>query len=325
MKFASYLHEGKIRVGIVDGQKLVDPLSIEQQQAGALGADAQCFSTMQEVIAQQDKALPLAKKAVEISRQTGAGIIPLDTVQLAAPIMPTTILCAGSNYLSHNAEKAGSDTSGKEPEFFVKTADCVVPHLGKIVLDTTLTKKLDGEVELAIVIGKPGRHIPKEKALEHVFGYTIVNDVTARDRQVRYRPDGTTWYELGRGKVFDTSAPLGPFIVTTDDIPDPQVLNISSRVNGELRQNSNTSQMIWSVAELIHVFSMNLTLRPGMVIITGTPSGTAWSTDKELGGNWSGGNGIVPAKGYLQAGDEIECEIEKIGVLKNRVVAGTER
>lgn len=325
MKFASYLHEGKTRVGIVDDQNLVDPLSIEQQQAGALGADAQCFSTMQEVIAQQDKALPLAKKAVEISRQTGAGIIPLDTVQLAAPIMPTTILCAGSNYLSHNAEKAGSDTSGKEPEFFVKTADCVVPHLGNIVLDTTLTKKLDGEVELAIVIGKPGRHIPKDKALEHVFGYTIVNDVTARDRQVRYRPDGTTWYELGRGKVFDTSAPLGPFIVTTDDIPDPQVLNISSRVNGELRQNSNTSQMIWSVAELIHVFSMNLTLRPGMVIITGTPSGTAWSTDKELGGNWSGGNGIVPAKGYLQAGDEIECEIEKIGVLQNRVVAGTER
>jgi len=321
MKFASYLHEGKIRVGIVDGPKLVDPLSIEQQQAGALGPDVQCFSTMQEVIAKQELAIPLAKKALEISRRTGAGSIDLGGAQLAAPIMPTTILCAGSNYLSHNAEKASSDTSGKEPEFFVKTADCVVPHLGNIVLDPILTKKLDGEVELAIVIGKPGRHIPKEKALEHVFGYTIVNDVTARDRQVRYRPDGTTWYELGRGKVFDTSAPLGPFIVTTDDIPDPQVLNISSRVNGELRQNSNTSQMIWSVAELIHVFSINLTLRPGMVIITGTPSGTAWSTDKELGGKWSGGNGIVPAKGYLQPGDEIECEIEKIGVLKNSVIA----
>ncbi len=321
MKFASYLHEGKTRVGIVDGPKLVDPLSIEQQQAGALGPDVQCFSTMQEVIAKQELAIPLAKKALEISRRTGAGSIDLGVAQLAAPIMPTTILCAGSNYLSHNAEKASSDTSGKEPEFFVKTADCVVPHLGNIVLDPILTKKLDGEVELAIVIGKPGRHIPKEKALEHVFGYTIVNDVTARDRQVRYRPDGTTWYELGRGKVFDTSAPLGPFIVTTDDIPDPQVLNISSRVNGELRQNSNTSQMIWSVAELIHVFSINLTLRPGMVIITGTPSGTAWSTDKELGGKWSGGNGIVPAKGYLQPGDEIECEIEKIGVLKNSVIA----
>ena len=320
MKFASYLHEGRTRVGIVDGHKLVDPLSIEQQQAGALGADAACFSSMQEVIARQEVSVPLARKAIEISRQTGAGGLELSSVQLVAPIMPTTILCAGSNYVSHNAEKASSDTSGKEPEFFVKTADCVVPHLGNIELDTTLTKKLDGEVELAIVIGKPGRHIPQEKALEHVFGYTIVNDVTARDRQVRYRPDGTTWYELGRGKVFDTSAPLGPFIVTTDDIPDPQALNIRSRVNGELRQNSSTSQMIWSVAELIHVFSINLTLRPGMVIITGTPSGTAWSTDKELGGNWTGGNGIVPAKGYLQPGDEIECEIEGIGVLKNTVV-----
>src|SRR5690606_22232577 len=115
MKFASYLHEGKTRVGIVDGPKLVDPLSIEQQQAGALGPDVQCFSTMQEVIAKQELAIPLAKKALEISRRTGAGSIDLGGAQLAAPIMPTTILCAGSNYLSHNAEKASSDTSGKEP------------------------------------------------------------------------------------------------------------------------------------------------------------------------------------------------------------------
>lgn len=316
MKFASYLHQGEPRVGIVDGDSLVDPLLVEQQ----LGGDAKCFVSMQAVITHQDISIPLAKKALEISRQANVGRFALDSVQLHAPIMPSTILCAGSNYLSHNAEKASSDTSGTEPEFFVKTADCVVPHLGNIELDPALTKKLDGEVELAIVIGKPGRHIPKDKALEHVFGYTIVNDVTARDRQVRFRPDGSTWYELGRGKVFDTSAPLGPFIVTTDDIPDPQVLNISSRVNGELRQNSNTSQMMWGVAELVHVFSINLTLRPGMVIITGTPSGTAWSTDTELGGKWTGGNGIVPAKGYLQPGDVIECEIENIGVLKNTVV-----
>jgi len=320
MKFASYLHDGVTRVGVVDGDTLIDPLLIEEQKAGVLGEQVRCFASMKDVISQQQTSIPLAKKALEISRQHQVGAIALKAVQLLAPLMPTTILCAGSNYLSHNAEKASSDTSGKEPEFFVKTADCVVPHLGNIELDTTLTKKLDGEVELGVIIGKPGRHIPKEKALEHVFGYTIVNDVTARDRQVRFRPDGTTWYELGRGKVFDTSAPLGPFIVTTDDIPDPQVLNISSRVNGELRQNSNTSQMIWSVAELIHVFSINLTLRPGMVIITGTPSGTAWSTDKELGGKWAGGNGIVPAKGYLQPGDVIECEIEGIGVLKNSVV-----
>ncbi|NYT79936.1 fumarylacetoacetate hydrolase family protein [Alcaligenaceae bacterium] len=320
MKLASYQHQDEVRVGVVDGDQLVDPLAVETGTS-ALGAGIRCFATMQGVIENQEQAMLLARKAVEISREKGVGRFALAEARLVEPLRPSTILCAGSNYLSHNAEKAGSDTSGKEPEFFVKTADCIVPHKGNIVHDAALTQKLDGEVELAVVIGKPGRHIPRERALEHVFGYTIVNDVTARDRQVRFRPDGSSWYELGRGKVFDTSAPIGPFIVTTDDIPDPQVLNISSRVNGELRQNSNTSQMMWGVAELVHVFSINLTLRPGMVIITGTPSGTAWSMDKELGGKWSGGNGIVPAKGYLQPGDEIECEIENIGILSNRVVS----
>jgi 2-keto-4-pentenoate hydratase/2-oxohepta-3-ene-1,7-dioic acid hydratase in catechol pathway len=319
MKLATYLHKGIARVGIVDQSDLVDPIEIEQATS-LLGPGVECFTSMTEVIKSQAQATALAKQAIQISWDKNIGRHALSQVQLLEPMQPSTILCAGSNYISHNAEKAGSDTSGVEPEFFIKTSDCIIPHEGSIVHDPILTRKLDGEVELAVVIGTPGRHIPKERALEHVFGYTIINDVTARDRQVRYRPDGSTWYELGRGKVFDTSAPIGPFIVTADDIPDPQTLDIKSRVNGELRQSSNTSQMIWSVAELVHVFSMNLTLRPGMVIITGTPSGTAWSTDAELGGKWSGENGIVPAKGYLQPGDEIECEIEGIGVLRNRVI-----
>ena len=117
-----------------------------------------------------------------------------------------------------------------------------------------------------------------------MFGYTIVNDVTARDRQVRRTPEGMTWYELGSGKAFDSGAPLGPCIVTADEIADPQKLKVMSRVNGELRQSSSTANMIWTCAELIHFFSRNFTLRPGMVIITGTPAGTAWSADKELGG-----------------------------------------
>jgi 2-keto-4-pentenoate hydratase/2-oxohepta-3-ene-1,7-dioic acid hydratase in catechol pathway len=156
-------------------------------------------------------------------------------------------------------------------------------------------------------------------ALDHVFGYTIVNDVTARDRQVRRRPDGSYWYELGRGKLFDTSAPLGPCITTRDEIPDPQAIMVRAWVNGELRQISSTSQMIWSVAELIHFFSVNMTLRPGMVIITGTPSGTAWSSDEELGGKWAGTNGMVKAQGYLQPGDTVVCEIDGIGRLSNPI------
>ena len=140
--------------------------------------------------------------------------LPLASVELAAPIRPSTILCSGSNYRDHNREKLNTPISGKEPEFFIKTADCVVGPNEPIVYDAEMSKKLDMETELAIVIGKAGRHVPLASALDHVFGYTIVNDVTARDRQVRTSPEGSTWYELGRSKSFDCSAPLGPMIVT---------------------------------------------------------------------------------------------------------------
>lgn len=262
------------------------------------------------------------RERLNLSYATSRKSFDLDEIRLLAPMMPTTILCAGSNYHAHNREKAGAPLSGKEPEFFIKTSDCVVGPGDDIVYDEVLTKKLDCETELAIVIGKVGRHISVERALDHVFGYSIVNDVTARDRQVRRKPDGTTWYELGRGKVFDTSAPFGPCIVTADEIGDPQHLRLRTRINGELRQSSSTSDMIWTCAELIHFFSVNLTLKPGMIIITGTPAGTAWSSDKELGGNWSppeDGEPLVPAKGYNQPGDNIESEIEGIGILRNQV------
>jgi 2-keto-4-pentenoate hydratase/2-oxohepta-3-ene-1,7-dioic acid hydratase in catechol pathway len=249
---------------------------------------------------------------------------PLASVKLMPPIRPATMLCSGSNYTDHNKEKANTPISGKEPEFFVKTADCVIGTGDKIIYDERLTKKLDAETELAIVIGSAGRHIPVERALEHVFGYTIVNDVTARDRQVRRNEQGFTWYELGRSKCFETSGPTGPWIVTADEVGDPQKLRLRTRINGELRQSSSTGNMIFSCAHLIHFFSANMTLRPGTIIITGTPGGTAWSTDPELGGKWVGGDGseqLVPAKGYLKPGDVIECEMEKIGVLRN--VVGT--
>lgn len=248
----------------------------------------------------------------------------LESFDLAAPMLPSTILLSGSNYTEHNREKANTPISGKEPEFFVKTSDCVIGPEDDIVADRAFTQKLDAETELAVVIGKPGRHIPVERALDHVFGYTIINDLTARERQVRRNEQGFVWYELGRAKAFETSAPLGPVIVTADEIPDPQTLRLRTRINGELRQSSMTSNMIFSCADLIHFFSANFTLRPGMVIATGTPGGTAWSTDAELGGKWIGGAGdepLVPAKGYLQPGDVIECEVEKIGILRNRVVA----
>ena len=319
MKIVNFELNGATCVGVLDGDFIVNLLAVQRAQPFLdAGGEAGLADTL-SLIRHWDTLKAGIGEAVKRSRQDGAGRLARSAVKLLAPMLPTTILCSGSNYLSHNAEKAGADISGKEPEFFIKTGDCVVGPDQPIVLDEVLTKKLDGEVELAVVLGKPGRHIPKERALEHVFGYTIVNDVTARDRQVRTRPDGSHWYELGRGKCFDSSAPLGPCIVTADEIPDPQQLMVRSWVNGELRQISSTSQMIWPVAELVHFFSINVTLRPGMVIITGTPSGTAWSTDAELGGRWSGTDGMVPAAGYLKDGDVIVCEVDAIGRLSNPV------
>ena len=305
MKVCTFVQDGRERPGFVVGQDVVDaPPEFKDVtgfiQAGEAGRRA------------AETAMPKAARR------------PLASVKLAPPVRPATMLCSGSNYRDHNKEKANTPISGKEPEFFVKTGDCIIGHGDRIIYDERLTKKLDAETELAVVIGKPGRHIPVEKALEHVFGYTIVNDVTARDRQVRRNEQGFTWYELGRSKCFETSGPTGPWIVTADEIGDPQKLRLRTRINGELRQSSSTGNMIFSCAHLIHFFSANMTLQPGTIIITGTPGGTAWSTDPELGGKWVGGDGteeLVPAKGYLKPGDVIECELEKIGILRN--VVGT--
>lgn len=304
MRIVNIQVSGQRRLGFLDGNDVVDAL--------AAGGNADIFGSTTALVAAGDAGKAAAAALVA----SGKGRSPAASAKLLAPMLPSTILCSGSNYRDHNKEKANTEISGKEPEFFIKTSDCVVGPGDTIVLDEALTKKLDGETELAVVIGKPGRHIPAEKGLEHVWGYTIINDVTARDRQVRMR-DGFTWYELGRGKAFDSSAPMGPCIVTSDEIPDPQALRVRTRVNGEPRQDGNTSEMIWTVAQLVHFFSVNFTLRPGMMIITGTPAGTAWSTDKELGGKWQPTPGLVPAKGYLQRGDRFESEIEKIGVLAN--------
>jgi len=319
MKIVNFRSGDQTRVGVLDNDAIVDVWAVHKAHPLVDASLEPALGNTTSVIQNWSALRAAFEQAVSHSRAASVGRIQASTAVMAAPMIPSTILCSGSNYLSHNQEKANADTSGKEPEFFVKTGDCVIGTGEAIVHDRVLTSKLDGEVELAIVIGKAGRHIPVEKALDHVFGYTIVNDVTARDRQVRSRPDGSHWYELGRGKLFDTSAPMGPCITTSDEIPDPQAIMVRSWVNGDLRQISSTSQMIWTVAELIHFFSINVTLRPGMVIITGTPSGTAWSVDKELGGKWAGTDGMVPATGYLKDGDVIVCEVDGIGRLENPV------
>jgi 2-keto-4-pentenoate hydratase/2-oxohepta-3-ene-1,7-dioic acid hydratase in catechol pathway len=309
MKLVSFRRSGEEKLGFLVGDGVVDPL--------LAGGDKTIFANAASFI-QSGIAGMNAARAI-LSHPPQQATLALNDITLVAPHRPATILCSGSNYKDHNAEKANTPISGKEPEFFVKTADCVVGPGEPIAFDERFSKKIDCEVELAVVIGKAGRFIETANALEHVFGYTIVNDVTARDRQVRRTPEGMTWYELGSGKAFDSGAPLGPCIVTADEIADPQKLKVMSRINGELRQSSTTANMIWSCTELIHFFSRNFTLKPGMVIITGTPAGTAWSADKDLGGKGVHQPGLVPATRYCLPGDIVECEVEGIGVLRNPI------
>ena len=198
------------------------------------------------------------------------------------------------------AAVAPGSVSGAEapphPVYFTKAPECVLAPGGRIV-HHAVTRELDYEVELAVVIGTAGRDVARADALRHVFGYTIVNDVTARDLQKRHGQ----WF---KGKSLDTFCPMGPALVTADEIPDPQALAVALRVNGETRQSSHTSKMIFPVDECIAVLSQGFTLLPGDVIATGTPEGVGAALGK-----------------FLKAGDKLEAEVEKLGVLANRVVA----
>ena len=225
---------------------------------------------------------------------------PLKRVRLLAPIgaPARNIFCLGRNYAEHAAERGAAVP--EHPVYFTKTDTCVVGP-GDDVIHHAITSELDYEVELAAIIGTGGRDIARGDALAHVFGYTVINDVTARDLQKRHGQ----WF---KGKSLDTFCPMGPTLVTADEIPDPQNLAISLRVNGQIRQQSHTSKMIFPVAQCVEVLSQGLTLRPGDIIATGTPDGVGAAT----------GN-------FLKAGDRMEAEVEGIGLLANKVVKPPER
>ena len=182
---------------------------------------------------------------------------------------------------------------------FAKFPSSVIGPTDSIELDETLTKRVDWEVELAVVVGRRMRRVKEHDALDYVFGYTVGNDVSARDVQF----SESQWV---RGKNFDTFCPLGPIVVTADEIPDPQALTLRTRVNGEVMQESSTAEMVFGVAELLAFCSHNFTLEPGDVVLTGTP--------------WGCGEFIDPPRS-LAAGDVVETEIEGIGALRNPIVA----
>lgn len=240
-----------------------------------------------------------------LARSPFAG--PLETTgrvvrigRLLAPIEPVNLLCIGKNYLEHAAEM-GSDAPPR-PIVFMKPTSALNHPAGPIRLPAcSHGPEVDYEGELAVVIGKPGRDIPEADALDHVLGYTCANDVSARWWQKK--GSGGQWV---RGKGFDSFCPLGPALVTADEVPDPQVLTLTTTVNGEVMQQGHTKDMIFPVAELIAFLSQDTTLLSGTVILTGTPAGV--------------GAGRTPPV-FLKPGDEVTIEIEKIGQLTNPVMA----
>ena len=228
----------------------------------------------------------------------------LDAIRWHAPIPRPTknIFCLGLNYASHAKESA--QARGRDPKipdtpvFFTKAPTTVSGPFEDIRWDRSLTQQVDWEVELAVIIGTTGRDIQRTRALEHVFGYTAINDLTARDLQQRHMQ----WF---KGKSLDGFCPMGPVVVTADEFGDPQAKQVSLRVNGVVKQHANTRDMIFPVATTIEALSRGLTLEAGDIISTGTPEGV--------------GMGRTPQE-FLQDGDVVETEVEGIGTMRNTLV-----
>ena len=285
MKLAQFAWKGRTRVGIVEGDFV--------HAVGESSLDQALSKGLLDSLKRRKKAL------VESTAD-----IPLTSVRLLSPVLfPEKIFCVAENYRSHAKEADGR--VAKKPYLFTKFRNAILGP-DEAILIPRISKKVDWEAELAVVIGKEGKHIPKERAISHIAGYCISNDVSFRDIQFpqgwpkKLNRLGQNWV-LGKG--LDGAFPLGPWLVTTDEIPDPHNLGISLSVNGELKQSSNTNEMVFSVASLIEYISAGITLRPGDVISTGTPQGVAAFTDQR----------------FLKEGDVVEARIDRIGTLRNPV------
>lgn len=233
-----------------------------------------------------------------------AGVDPRDLAvgdvvagELAAPLQPGKIVAIGLNYGDHIRES--KLPKPEQPLVFAKFPSSVTGPNDPIVVDVELTTQVDWEVELGVIVGRRMRNVAVGAALDYVFGYTVGNDVSARDVQF----SESQWT---RGKSFDTFCPIGPVVVTPDEIPDPQVLALHTRVNGEVMQDSSTAEMIFGVAELLAFCSRNFRLEPGDLLLTGTPWGCGYFMDPRR---------------TLEIGDVVECEVERIGMLRNTVAA----
>lgn len=287
MIVARFLDHGRLRIGLVD-------------------TEACCIHPLDPTITDITDIIKITTVGLSVKPLDGT-TIPLREAHLLAPIIPhRNIFCVGKNYHAHAKEFSGSGfeagaVKGQEideyPSIFTKPATAVVGPEDTVELHANVTSCVDYEAELAVVIGKAGRNIAEENAMELVWGYTIINDVTARDRQRNHKQ----WFA---GKSLDTFCPMGPWIVTADEV-DETNLDIKCTVNGELRQAANTRDLIFSIPKLIACLSAGMTLQPGDIISTGTPAGV--------------GIGFNPPR-FLTPGDRVEIQISGIGELANTFV-----
>ncbi len=304
------LGDGTDRVGAVDGDRVVDLAAAARD----IGRGEAPLGTMLTLLNAGPTGLDLAAELVEAARRGAADWHrPLADLRLRAPVpTPGKILCVAGNYAEHWRE-SGLDAPSKqgfEPQTFIKPVTTVIGPDDQIRPPGAICTAVDYEGELVAIVGTPGRDIPAERALDHVAGYANYNDVSGRKLTITTpRPDSprTRFFDWLNGKWFDTFGPLGPWLVTADEVGDPQALTLQTRVNGVVRQNGTTADMIYTVAETIAWISRFTTLEPGDLIATGTPSGVGAATGT-----------------YLVAGDVVEVEIERLGVLRNSVGAATE-
>ena len=286
MKILSFHGSDGVRLGVETERGVVDV------RAAAEVTGLAAPSTARELIAGGETTLAQVRQVLESAGDT----VVSQELSYAPPVTePDKLICVGANYRKH-CEEAGLPVPD-QPIYFAKYRNSLAGHGDNVALPSG-ARKIDYEVELVVVVGRPARRVSPAGALDHVFGYATGNDLSARDLQMRT----TQWMY---GKAIDGFAPLGPYVVTADQVPDPQSLDLRLWVNGDLRQDSNTKDMVFSVAELVSDLSQIMTLEPGDLIYTGTPEGVVLGRKDQV---------------WLEAGDEVACEVGGLGRLVTHLV-----
>ena len=293
MKLVNYSYEETSYVGVLTAKEILLP---------ALDPDWSApYTDMLSLIDAGSQGLAQLAKWVDVAPECAKVEVESQKLQAPIPRPPCNIMCLGWNYSEHVKETQGNALIQRDlpkyPIVFTKDISTVIGPYDNIPYDVEVSEKIDWEAELAIVIGKTAHKVSKERSLNYVFGYTVINDISARDLQKRHR-------QFFLGKSLPGSCPMGPCIVTTSDISDVQSLFVRSRVNGIIKQDDTTASQIFDVSTVVSAISKVIALQPGTVIATGTPSGVGY---------------VREPPEYLRPGDVVECEVEKIGTIRNCV------